>query len=186
MEDIDQLFEDKKAFHVLDAMFSIFKQVFGYYRNADGDLFYEERVTNKNNIKYLMHAKSGSMVLLYNIKEESIWDNAVVVESDSSGEPTAIVAKNLSDYLRLLHQGDGFISKVVTVAFLYKMAPDEYRTPLEAVNNLKINAIIEYTESSMTNFNDLKKYLNENGFFKLENPVQLVWESINLEYPITI
>lgn len=186
MEDLKTLFKDKSVFDTLTELLEQNGQLFGYFRNSEGDLFYEERVNRKQEIKYLMHAQSGSLILLYNRTNCDDWDDAVIVSADSSGEPTAIVAKNLGDYLRLIHEGDGLIQKVLTVGCMYKLIPQTYKTPVEKITQEDVDSIIQFTEANEPNFQRIKDVLNKNGFQQMDNPVAYIWDAFNTDYPVAL
>ena len=186
MEDLKPLFKDNNAFGTLTELLEQNGQLFGYFRNSEGDLFYEERVNRKQEIKYLMHAQSGSLILLYNRNNSNDWNDAVIVSADSSGEPTAIVAKNLSDYLRLIHAGDGLIQKVLTVGYMYKLMPQTYKTPVEKISQEDIDSIIQFTEANEPNFERIKDVLNRSGFQQMDNPVAYIWDAFNIDYPVVL
>lgn len=186
MEDLETLFKDKKALEALKEVLELNGQLFGYFRNSEGGLFYEERVSRKQEIKYLMHAQSGSLILLYNRNKSDDWNDAVIVSADSSGEPTAIIAKNLGDYLRLIHGGDGLIQKVLTVGYMYKLMPQIYKTPVEKIAQEDLDSIIQFTETQEPNFHQLKEILNRNGFRQMDNPVGYIWDAFNMEYPVAL
>jgi hypothetical protein len=186
MEDLKTLFKDKSVFDTLTELLEQNGQLFGYFRNSEGDLFYEERVNRKQEIKYLMHAQSGSLILLYNRTNCDDWDDAVIVSADSSGEPTAIVAKNLGDYLRLIHEGDGLIQKVLTVGYMYKLIPQTYKTPVEKITQEDVDSIIQFTEANEPNFQRIKDVLNKNGFQQMDNPVAYIWDAFNTDYPVAL
>jgi hypothetical protein len=186
MKDLINLFSDTRAIQLLDNLLQHNKEIFGFFNNDEDAKFFKERISRKDDFKYLLHAQSGTMILLYNKNKEAKWDNAYVVLNDSSGEPTGIFAKNLNDFLSLLHFGDGFISEFLMAAFMNRLMPDTYKSPLTTVTDAKINSIIADTRDRHKNFDWLTAELAKNGYQKPENPVELAWEAFNVEYPVTI
>lgn len=176
MENLINLFNDTRPILLLDKILQHNKEVFGFFNDDEDAAFFKERITRKDDFKYLLHAQSGTMVLLYNRNKEAKWDNAHVVVNDSSGEPTAIVAKNLNDFLSLLHFGDGFISEFLMAAFMNKLMPDTYKNPLVVVTDAKINSIIGDTKANDKDFSWLTNTLTENGYPKVANPVEMAWK----------
>jgi hypothetical protein len=186
MKNLLPLFNNTRAIQVLDDLLQHNKEIFGFFNDEEDAKFFKERITRKDDFKYLLHAQSGTMILLYNRNKEAKWDNAHVVWNDPSGEPTGIVAKNLNDFLSLLHFGDGFISEFLMAAFMNKLMPDTYKPPLTTVTDAKINSIIADTRVSNKDFGWLTEKLADNGYPKVANPVEMTWEAFNIEYSITI
>ncbi|WP_285057527.1 hypothetical protein [Pedobacter ginsengisoli] len=186
MKNLIPLFSDTRAIQLLDDILKHNKEIFGFFNDDEDAKFFKERMTRKDNFKYLLHAQSGTMILLYNRTKEVKWDNAHVVWNDSSGEPTGIVAKNLDDFLSLLHFGDGFLSEFLMAAYMNKLMLDTYKNPLTTVTDVKINSIITNTLASDKNFGWLTEKLTESGYPKVENPVEMAWKAFNIEYPVVI
>lgn len=186
MESLINLFDNTRAILLLDKILQHNKEVFGFLNDDEDAAFFKERITRKDDFKYLLHAQSGTLVLLYNRNKEVKWDNAHVVVNDSSGEPTGIVAKNLNDFLSLLHFGDGFISEFLMAAFMNKLMPNTYKNPLVIVTDAKINSITDDTKATYKDFDWLAATLTENGYPKVANPVEKAWDAFNIEYPLVL
>lgn len=186
MKDLIPLFSDTRAIQLLDEILQHNKEISGFFNDDEDAKFFKERITRKDDFKYLLHAQSGTMILLYNRNKEAKWDNAHIVWNDSSGETTGIVAKNLNDFLSLLHFGDGFLSEFLMAAYMNKLMPDTYKDPLTVVTDAKINSIIADTLTNDKDFAWLTTKLTESGYPKVKNPVEMVWEAFNIEYPVTI
>ncbi|MCX2574531.1 hypothetical protein [Pedobacter sandarakinus] len=180
MEDLQSLFSNQKPIKALEKILRQYHHVFGYYRNQEGLLIYNERITNKTQIKYLLHAQSGSLLLLYNMHNEQFWDNAVIIYNDSSGDPTAIVAKCLNDYISLLFYGDGLISEGLTAASLHRLVPQVYKSPPEVISQEKITSIAAYTSENYAYFPMFKAILVEQGFKPIANPINYIWDAMNI------
>jgi hypothetical protein len=186
MKNLINLFSDTRAIRLLDEVLKNNKEIFGFFNDEEDAKFFIERITRKDDFKYLLHAQSGAMILLYNKNKEAKWDNAHVVVNESSGEPTGIIAKDLNDFLSLLHFGDGFISEFLMAAFMNKLMPDTYKDPLTVVTDAKINSIIADTLANDKDFAWLTDKLTENGYPKVKNPVEMAWGALNIEYPLAV
>lgn len=186
MKNLINVFKDSTPILLLDKILLHNKELFGFFNNEEDAAFFRERITRKDDFKYLLHAQSGTMILLYNRNKEAKWDNAHVVLNDSSGEPTGIVAKNLNDFLSLLHFGDGFISEFLMAAFMNKLMPGTYKDPVIVVTDTKIKTIIEETRANDKDFSWLTKTLTDQGFPIQPDPVKRAWEAFNIEYPLSI
>lgn len=186
MKNLLPLFSDTRAIQLLDEILQHNKEIFGFFNDDEDAKFFKERITRKDDFKYLLHAQSGTMILLYNRNKEAKWDNAHVVWNDSSDEPTGIVAKNLNDFLSLLHFGDGFLSEFLMAAYMNRLMPDTYKSPLTTVTEAKINSIIADTLANDKDFAWLTAKLTESGYPKVNNPVEMAWDALNIEYPLTI
>jgi hypothetical protein len=126
---------DSGPYDTLRGLFAERESILGWMHHEEGLEHYEGLVQNKDAYRYLLHAHSGSLVLLYNPQGAATWDDAAVVLV-YEGQPM-VLAKSLREWLGTMHWPEAY-SELATAAMMHGLMPAVYKSPPEVVTAEKL------------------------------------------------
>lgn len=163
-------FKDAAPYTTLTKLFA--EGIGGWMHHEEGLEHFNYLVKNKAAYRYLLHAHTGSLVLLYNPAGSEVWDDAPVVLL-YEGQPTA-VAKNLREWLGTVHWPE-VDSLIATAVMMHGAAPTVYAAPPEGVKAAKLESAKENALASDPKLGAALEALTAAGFPPATNVVAAIW-----------